>query len=536
MKKLIKILAAGNNSKRFLLFFAFFILLAGVTCNNRLQSPGSDPNPVGVGIINIKANPNVLFGNGAKPDGTGHAQRDSQIQVTTGEFSDGSAVSFQLTGSDLATILEGCVINADTFLTNGKAFADYVNGIFIPTAVACSSSTPPTASVNLAVTITRPSGIKQSNFAAITLDCIDTIPPAAQMITSNAINDPLTAFLTLIFQTVGIPPGTTVTFSVLNSAIGSVLPFTPTVIGSEDSGFAIAEYDSVNGMGGVQVVTAQIILPDPHVVDARCTSVPQSERTITAEVTITQTATPPPPPTPTPAPPTISVTVKPNPVVGGQQALVTAQTTGVPSNTPICFDFGSPPTNSNPLSTFAFSFPPPPPPPSCSNTDSTGKALIILNAGAVATTQDIIVRACVDNNPQNTLCDLAELSTTTSVTITPAPLPTITVAVKPNIISGGPPAIVTAQTTNLPFATKICFDIPTDSTPTSLPLNPPCVFTDSTGKALTALTVGLIGAPNQSIILRAFVDTLIVNGTFDPGELNATTVVTICPMVALICP
>ncbi len=524
MKKLIKILAAGNNSKRFLLFFAFFLLFTGVTCNSGLQSPGSDPNPIGVGIINIRANPNVLFGNGAKPDGKGHARRDSQIQVTTGEFSDGSPVSFQLTGSDLATILQGCLINADTVLANGKAFADYVNGIFIPNAVPCSSSTPPTASVNIAVTITRPSGTKQSNHATITLDCIDTIPPTAQTITTNAPGDPLIQFLTLIFQTVGIPPGTTVAFSVLNPAIGSVQAFTPTVIGSDAMGFAIAEYDSINGTGGVQVVTAQIILPDPHVVDARCPSVPQSERTITAQVTITQTATPPPPPTPTPAPPTISVTVNPNTVVAGQQALVNAQTTGLPSNTPICFDFGSPTTNSVPLSTFT------PSSPSCSNTDSTGKALIILTAGGPPLTpnqnQVIIVRACVDTNANN-FCDAGEQNATASVTVQPVPA-TIIVTAQSSALTNGQQTGVTASTTNLPLGTRICFDFNPNSSPTLSTTLPMCTNTDATGKAQTVLTANNTSGSPEIIILRAFVDANM-NSMFGLGELNATTSITIGP-------
>ena len=156
------------------------------------------------------------------------------------------------------------------------------------------------------------------------------------------------------------------------------------------------------------------------------------QRTIQVFVIITQIApTPTPIPTPTPAPtptpsptptpaPMINVSVLPSTIVAGAQATVTAQTTNLPTGTNICFDITS---NSSPASSLSLTCP-------NTTTDSTGKALTVLTAGAVTTTQVIIIRGCVDSNSSNSCNSAVELNTNTSATIipppTPAPTPTST--------------------------------------------------------------------------------------------------------------
>jgi hypothetical protein len=301
VKKLIKILYI-RRLERFLLFFSLVLFLfIGTTCNNGLDNPGSDNNPIGAGIIDVVANPAILFGNGAKPDGTGHAQIDAEIQATTNQFPDGSTIQFALTGSDLPSFLRGCLINPSTVLTNGQAFVDYVTGIFIPKSTSCSGTNPPTAHVNVSITVTTPQGIKQSDFGQITLQCIGIIPPADQQITTNPPTDNMNfVFLTLEFQTIGIPPGTTVNFSLSRPDLGSLNPTSAPVGGSEAAGTVSTQYTAQN-KGGAQVITAAITLPNPSDVDPRCPSVPIEDRQIRAVVTITQ-STPQPTPAPSPSP------------------------------------------------------------------------------------------------------------------------------------------------------------------------------------------------------------------------------------------
>ncbi len=499
MKKPITNLAV-NRLGRLLLFSLILFLVIGTTCTNDLNNVGSDTNPSGAGIILVTGKPNPLFGNGSKL---------SEIQVTTGEFPDGSPIEFKLTGSGLPITLKGCLIKKGTSIVNGQAFASYLAGIFI---TSCSGTTLSTATVNVSATITRAdgSGIKQSSFGQITLDCISITPPSDQDVTTNVAGDPLSQFLTLTFTTLGIPPGTTINFSVRDPGLGSVTPASTTVGGSEGSGLAIAQYTTVNGTGGTQVVTATIVLPNPSSIDPSCPDVRSEDRTITGEITITQTAPAPPTPTPPPPPPTITVTAAPNTLNGGEQAIVTAQTTNLPLGTSVCFDI---PTNSTPASSVN---------PICAGTDASGKAITLLTAGNITTNQTIIVRAFVDKNG-NTVFDGSELNDTTTVTITGAP-PTITVAADPNTIQAIEQSVITATTTGLPQDTRVCFDFPANSNPAST-LNKNCVATDSVGAASTVLTGGNVST-TQVLILRACVDAN-ANNACDSGELNDTTSVTI---------
>src|SRR3990172_11450590 len=143
---------------------------------------------------------------------------------------------FEITASDLPPQLSGCVFDGDLIIVDGQAFATYLPGILIASASQLTSSELPIAALNIAVNITTPDGDEESDFGTIILLAVGTIPPEEMEITSNPVGDPMTAFLTLIFQTIGIPPGTMVDFDVANTDIGSVMPLSPTVIGSEEMG------------------------------------------------------------------------------------------------------------------------------------------------------------------------------------------------------------------------------------------------------------------------------------------------------------
>ena len=487
MKRLIKTLDSNNKLKQSLLILTVFLVCVGLNCVSSLDQ-GSSDNPINTGIIFINGVPAVLFGN---------AVDRSQIKVITEVFPDGSSVEFEITGTDLQDPFKGCLSDEKKILNNGQAFAEYLGGVLIGSEAI--------ATVNVAVTITVPGEDTESDFNVIILLGVDIIPPADTEITSRPVGDPLSEFLTLIFQTIGFPPGTRVNFSVSNPAIGNVMPTSAMVVGPEESGAAITQYNTVNGTGGTQVITATITIPNP------CPD--GSDLFIQRSFTITQIAPEPtPPPTP-PPPPTIVSTVANDTLQAGEETIVTAQTENLPSGTTICFDF---PINSSPASSVD---------PTCAPTDSSGKAITILTAGNVTDTQIIVERECVDANGSLD-CDDGELNDTVSVTIEAVPPTpeTITVVADPGTIDAGEEALITATTEGLPTGTRICFDIPINSSPASS-VSPTCTNTDSMGEALTILKGGNV-TTTKVIVVRGCVDD-DMGGDCDPGELNDTASVTI---------
>jgi hypothetical protein len=290
VNKLINTLVV-NKLGRLLLFFSLpLFLVFGTTCTNDLNNVGSDNNPSGAGIILVNINPSTTFGNGSATDSL------SQVQVITQELPDGSTIQFQLNSRSLPTLLRGCLINADTVLHDGgQAFAEYLPGIVI--GPGGSSTPPPPATLNIAAIITTPQGVKQQNFGTVILNAVNVTPPTDTDVTTNPADSCSAIFLTLQFQTTGIPPGTPVNFKLSNPALGSLKPTSTTVGGSESSGTATTEYDTKNNTGGTQVITATIVLPNPFDIDSNCPDVSIGDRTIQAIVTITQSV-----PAPTPAP------------------------------------------------------------------------------------------------------------------------------------------------------------------------------------------------------------------------------------------
>src|SRR3972149_867586 len=131
---------------------------------------------------------------------TGNTVDRSQIKDITEVFPEGSSVEFEITGTDLQPPFTGCLSDEKKILNNGQAFTEYMAGVVIGADVI--------ATVNVAVTINVPGEDTESDFNVIILLGVDMIPPADMEITSKPVGDPLPEFLTLIFQTIGIPPGT----------------------------------------------------------------------------------------------------------------------------------------------------------------------------------------------------------------------------------------------------------------------------------------------------------------------------------------
>jgi hypothetical protein len=265
----------------------------GISCTNSLGGRNTSDDPINLGIIAFFFNPDVIFGNGSA---------ETEVQVSTEEFPDGSAIDFNITSSSLPQALRGCFFDADTQLSNGgQAFVNYVGGINIASSAELLGDEPSVETVNIAATVTPPGGNPESDFEQLVLFPVGIIPPVDTDLESGPMGGPST-FLTLPFQTVGLPPGTIVDFSLSNPAIGDLSPTSTEVVGSEDSGQVVTQYTAVDFTGGTQFVTATAVLPNPVDVNPNCPDVPESQRTIEESVVITQSVPEEESPTPTPTP------------------------------------------------------------------------------------------------------------------------------------------------------------------------------------------------------------------------------------------
>ncbi len=286
-----------KSSRSFLSLWALLLLFAGVlsagtSCINGLGEGNTSDDPINLGIIAFFFNPDVNFGNSSD---------ETEVQISTEEFPDGSAVQFDVRNSSLPQALRGCFFDADTVLSNGgQAFVDYTGGINIASSTDLLSDAPPVAGVNIAATVTPPGGNPESDFETLLLNPVGMVPPPDTDLTSGEMGGSAIG-LTLEFQTIGLPPGTTiVNFTVSNPGIGSVSPTSVAVLGSEDVGSAVTQYTSVNNTGGTQVVTARAILPNPSSINPNCPNVPEADRTVEEFIIITQSA---PDAGPSPSPP-----------------------------------------------------------------------------------------------------------------------------------------------------------------------------------------------------------------------------------------
>lgn len=270
--------------KRFnVLFLLLSLGLFHVACNDSLDNNKVSDNPINSAIIGISGNPGTLFGN---------ACDESVIQVNTELVPDGTPIDFEITFSnDLPPLLRGCLFDGSLTVQGGTAFVNYLSGVLVGIGEL--------ATVNIAVTIRPVDGDEESDFITMTLTGVGMVPPEDQNI---EVPNPLDVeasdiFLTLIFSTVGIKPGTLAEVSLSNPAIGLFnggfdVVDVP-VSGSVNSGEFVVQYNPARA-GGTQIITARIFLEVPPELAAICPMPPPEDLVIEATVVITQSVAPPP--------------------------------------------------------------------------------------------------------------------------------------------------------------------------------------------------------------------------------------------------
>lgn len=268
-------------------------LFVGVqySCTNSLDDNNVSRNPIGTAIIGISGNPGTLWGN---------ACDESVIQINTEIVEDGTPIEFEITFSDsLPPILRGCLFDASATVEGATAFVNYLSGVLIGSGKL--------ATVNISATIRPDGGDVESDFITVTLQGVDIIPPED---ISVEVPNPLDVeapdiFLTFIFGTIGIKPGTMVELSLSNPDIGlfsgGLDVVSVPVQGSVDTGEFVIQYNPFRA-GGTQIITARIILEIPPELAAICPAIPENELTIEATVVITQSVAPPPEEEEEPAP------------------------------------------------------------------------------------------------------------------------------------------------------------------------------------------------------------------------------------------
>ena len=278
--------------RRFISLFALTILVvsvffAGVSCIDGVDGNSSD-DPFGNRIVVVAVNPDIQSGNGSG---------DSEIQVLVNPDTvpDGSTVLFELNSpNSLPSNLRGCITDADGFIVGSEAFANYLAGINIASGAELSSDEPPIATVNIGATVTPPGENPGSNFDTVILTPVGLIPPEDTTIEVPIVIDEMTmmpvcesgVFLSLEFAAVGLPEGTEVNFTLLDSGLGTIAPNPAFVTG----GSVVTQYTVPNCETGTQSITATAILPNPFDFDPSCPNVPEADRTVQEIIVITQTA------------------------------------------------------------------------------------------------------------------------------------------------------------------------------------------------------------------------------------------------------
>jgi len=516
VKKLIKTLDSNNKLKHYLLILTVFFVFVGLNCVSSLDQ-GSSDNPAHTGIIFVNFNPIALFGNSSD---------QSLVEVTTGVFEDGTTIEFEITMSDLPELLSGCVFGGDVIIVDGQAVANYLAGIFIATPGQLSSGELPTAELNVAVNLTTPDLEEESDFGTILLAGVGMIPPADQTVTTAPADPPV--IVTLEFDTIGIPPGTNVNFSLSNPALGMLNPLMTQVIGDEADGAAVTQYTTANNSNGIQTITATIVLDNPFDIDPSCPSVPVGQRTIQVFVIITQVApTPTPIPSPTPVPtPTPSPTpvptatpipsidlVCPDQVASGDQSTCSCSTDLGPGSE-LCLFVISPTTMAS--LTIA--------PPPCATTDTGGDVLKVVEALTVVSDEVNLVQCCISTGDGT--CDSVDLQDVQAVTVVPATTTLPDLVCTDPIVSG---AQGTCTCSTIQAGQQVCFDVISPAVPTLsiLPApEPVCVNTDAGGVA-TAIIQATAGVMSPMVnLVECCIDIGIDSSCAgDPDDVESVTVV-----------
>ena len=259
---------------------AIFLAISASSCIESLDSDGSGSGrPIGTQQILITLSPDAVFGN---------ACEFVDVLALFNELltPDGATIQVNLTGSALPPNLRGCIASFDPVVVDGMAMGKYLG----PPLLGIGDF----GFVNIALTSKLQSGAETSSFVTVVIQGVGIVEPITgpTMITSNP-----NAFATIQVETIGIPPGTVVTFTPTNPACGFTSNPTP-VVGSVFDGLAIAQYNPVVGTACTQTVIVRIVLPNPPTKDPNCPSIPLAERTIQASITFDQVMAPPPTPAP----------------------------------------------------------------------------------------------------------------------------------------------------------------------------------------------------------------------------------------------
>ena len=279
------------------LLFLALIIGFQYACLDGLNGDGSG-NPINTAIIGLSANPATLFGN---------ASHDSVIQVNTNLVPDGTPIDFEITFSPtgLQPQLRGCLFDSTGTVEGNLAFVNYLAGVHKGVGATTEEIAADTATVNISATIHPVDGDEESDFITMTLRGVGIVGPGNQDIT---VPNPLDMeaediFLPLIFNTVGIEPGTMAEVSVSDPALGSLNDGSSVVsvpvLGSLESGQFVVQYNAFR-VGGTQIITARIQLQVPPEFAAICPIPPAEDLLMEAVVVITQTVEPLAPPTPGP--------------------------------------------------------------------------------------------------------------------------------------------------------------------------------------------------------------------------------------------
>jgi hypothetical protein len=265
----------------------FMTLLLGFqyACLDGLNG-GSSGNPINTAIIGLSANPASLFGN---------ASHDSVIQVNTNLVADGTPITFEITFSPtgLKPELRGCLFDSTGTVEGNLAFVNYLAGVHKGVGTTIAEIAADIATVNISATINPVGGDEESDFITMTLRGVGIAAPPDQSITVPNPEDAEAEdiFLTLIFQTVGIEPGTLAEVSISDPALGSlnegVSVVEVPVLGSSEGGEFVVQYNAFR-VGGTQIITAHIQLEVPPEFAAICPIPPAEDLLIEAVVVITQ--------------------------------------------------------------------------------------------------------------------------------------------------------------------------------------------------------------------------------------------------------
>jgi len=267
------------------LLFMFLLLGFQYACLDGLNGDSSG-NPINTAIIGLSANPQSLFGNAGK---------DSVIQVNTNLVPDGTPIDFEITFSPtgLRPELRGCLFASTGTVEGNLAFVNYLAGVHKGVGATLEEIALDTATVNISATIHPVDGDEESDFITMTLRGIGIVAPDDQDITVPNPMDTMAEdiFLTLIYNTIGIEPGTIAEVSLSDPALGSlnegVNVVDVPVLGSTEAGQFIVQYNAFR-VGGTQIITARIQLEAPPEFAAICPIPSPDDLLIEAVVVITQ--------------------------------------------------------------------------------------------------------------------------------------------------------------------------------------------------------------------------------------------------------